>query len=259
MWNSIEEAKNKLKQISDSQTCCASEEDYIRFEQNKKFLFRIAEVENSSLTVLDLYKKNYLLVCYRFNNIIGYSRADENIVYPEKMFELMHPDDILFVLDSSVRSLMYMDSLPAKEKTDYKLITEFRLKNIKGGYSRFVQQLVVLELDKQGNIWLVLKIIDLISETATNEPPQRKLINMKSGKLHVFEEDKLETTSDKILTTRELEILGLISQGLASKEISERLFISVNTVNNHRQNILSKTKSENSAQALNYARKIGIV
>lgn len=77
MWNSIEEAKNKLKQISDSQTCTATQEDYANFEQNKKFLLRIAEVENSSLTVLDLYKKNYLLVCYRFNNIIGYSRTDD--------------------------------------------------------------------------------------------------------------------------------------------------------------------------------------
>lgn len=88
MWNSIEEAKNKLKQISDSQTCSATQEDYANFEQNKKFLFRIAEVENSSLTVLDLYKKNYLLVCYRFNNIIGYSGADENsaqaLIYAKK-------------------------------------------------------------------------------------------------------------------------------------------------------------------------------
>lgn len=89
MWNSIEEAKNKLKQISDSQTCSATQEDYANFEQNKKFLFRIAEVENSSLTVLDLYKKNYLLDCYRFNNIIGYSGADENsaqaLIYAKKI------------------------------------------------------------------------------------------------------------------------------------------------------------------------------
>jgi len=43
------------------------------------------------------------------------------------------------------------------------------------------------------------------------------------------------------LSCRELEIVRLIEAGLSSKEIAEKLFISVHTVNTHRGNILKKT------------------
>jgi DNA-binding CsgD family transcriptional regulator len=85
-----------------------------------------------------------------------------------------------------------------------------------------------------------------------------RMINIKSGKLHLFNNDD-SINSGTLLTKREAEILGLIAQGLDSRDISERLFISVNTVNNHRQNILSKTRSENTTQALLYAKRIGII
>lgn len=42
------------------------------------------------------------------------------------------------------------------------------------------------------------------------------------------------------LTTRELEILPLFAEGLQSHEIAERLCISKNTVDRHRQNIMAK-------------------
>lgn len=42
------------------------------------------------------------------------------------------------------------------------------------------------------------------------------------------------------LTTRELEILPLFAEGLQSYEIADRLCISKNTVDRHRQNIMAK-------------------
>ncbi|HEU4978660.1 MAG TPA: response regulator transcription factor, partial [Solirubrobacteraceae bacterium] len=43
-----------------------------------------------------------------------------------------------------------------------------------------------------------------------------------------------------VLTPRELEVLKLIAEAQTSKQISEALFISVKTVERHRQNILDK-------------------
>jgi DNA-binding CsgD family transcriptional regulator len=125
-------------------------------------------------------------------------------------------------------------------------------------YMRFIQQMVVLELDKNGEIWLLLKLFDLVSENASEEPPQRKLVNLRTWKLHLFNDD-FEIPTSKVLTNREVQVLGLISQGLDSKNISDRLFISLNTVNNHRQNILNKTRSGNTSQALVFAKRIGII
>jgi DNA-binding NarL/FixJ family response regulator len=45
----------------------------------------------------------------------------------------------------------------------------------------------------------------------------------------------------KMLSQREAEVLRLVLQGKSSQEIAGLLFISVNTVNTHRRNILKKT------------------
>jgi DNA-binding CsgD family transcriptional regulator len=54
------------------------------------------------------------------------------------------------------------------------------------------------------------------------------------------------------LTIREIEILGLIMQGFTNNEISEKLFISYETVKSHRKNILEKTGAKNTASLISY-------
>jgi len=55
------------------------------------------------------------------------------------------------------------------------------------------------------------------------------------------------------LTRREMEILRLICDGLSSKDISEKLFISINTVETHRKRILLKLNVKNSVGVVKYA------
>ena len=54
------------------------------------------------------------------------------------------------------------------------------------------------------------------------------------------------------LTTRELELLPLIAEGLQSHEIAERVCISKNTVDRHRQNILAKLGKRSAAELAAY-------
>lgn len=55
------------------------------------------------------------------------------------------------------------------------------------------------------------------------------------------------------LTSRELEVLDLLSRGLSSKAIAEKLFISSNTVEYHRKQLLRKTESRNVAELIGNA------
>lgn len=50
------------------------------------------------------------------------------------------------------------------------------------------------------------------------------------------------------LSTREIEIIKALSEGLTNKEISEKLFISDRTVNTHRTNIMFKMQVKNSVE-----------
>lgn len=58
------------------------------------------------------------------------------------------------------------------------------------------------------------------------------------------------------LTQRELEIIELISKGLSNREISENLYISINTVRTHIDNIFSKLNVSSRMAILN---KMGII
>ena len=60
------------------------------------------------------------------------------------------------------------------------------------------------------------------------------------------------------LTQREIEILFNICKGLSNNEIAEKLFISKRTVDKHRENLLLKTKSKNTANLVVFAIKSGI-
>lgn len=60
------------------------------------------------------------------------------------------------------------------------------------------------------------------------------------------------------LTSRELEVLQLIIKEYTSTEIADALCISKKTVDNHRQNLLSKTQSKSTIGLVKFALKAGI-
>jgi DNA-binding CsgD family transcriptional regulator len=61
------------------------------------------------------------------------------------------------------------------------------------------------------------------------------------------------------LSRRELEVLQLIAAGLSNGQIADRLFTSKRTVETHRQNIIAKTQSKNTASLIGYAVRQGMV
>lgn len=62
-----------------------------------------------------------------------------------------------------------------------------------------------------------------------------------------------------ILSSREIEIITLISLEYSGKEISEQLFISMNTVETHRKNILKKLQIKNTIGLVKYALKNNLI
>lgn len=76
----------------------------------------------------------------------------------------------------------------------------------------------------------------------------------------MLEDPKIHGNCDPIkLSTREVEILKLIAEGLSTKEITNKLFLSIHTVNTHRKNIIRKIGVKSPAELVKFAIKNGLV
>ena len=62
-----------------------------------------------------------------------------------------------------------------------------------------------------------------------------------------------EEKPESNLTKRELEVLSLIAQGYTTTQMADKLFTSKRTIESHRQHLLEKTNSKNTASLIAYA------
>ncbi len=61
------------------------------------------------------------------------------------------------------------------------------------------------------------------------------------------------------LTPRELEILGLIAEGLSTREIAEKAFVSESTVKTHASRLFDKLGAKRRTQAVQIGKSAGLI
>lgn len=66
---------------------------------------------------------------------------------------------------------------------------------------------------------------------------------------------EFEASLHETLTNREFQIMCMIAEGRTVTEISDKLFLSKNTISNHRSHILQKLKLKNNSELTHYALK----
>ena len=170
----------------------------------------------------------------------------EDIEAPQELNieKLVHPDDLEVVRRIDKKVWEFLDTLPEEEKLAYKYIYEMRVLD-RGKYVRMIYQMRILAF-KDDN-FLGMGMIDLAPEQSANTSVRFQIKNCLTDEIVPF---TIETTTNTLLTPREREILALAKEGMFSKEISEKLNISVHTVNRHRQNILEKLQVDNIIEAI---------
>ncbi|MGL5684055.1 MAG: response regulator transcription factor [Marinifilaceae bacterium] len=220
-----------------------SEVDLSKIKQHIDNVALFADATNCALAIYDNYSFQPI---YMSNEYKHFFHDD---------IDTTHPDDAELVIRSSVIALQYFS-----EHNDnimhHRLIRKYRARII-DKYCVVIEQLRPLELDKYGRAWLSLSMIDIAPEQSPNSTFEFKILNHLTGE--IIELPSKNNILPKMLTNREVEILSLIAQGFLSKEISEKLSISVHTVSKHRQRILSKLNADTSIEAIKYASLLNIL
>jgi DNA-binding CsgD family transcriptional regulator len=99
-------------------------------------------------------------------------------------------------------------------------------------------------------IWLGLKL------TKKQEVVVVKEVPVPITQPFTLNEERLK---DLGITRRELEILGLIAQGLSNREIADKLFVSENTVKTHSSRLFDKLSARRRTQAVQIGKEMGLI
>ena len=241
--------------------------DYSILERHKPNLQRLTDFGNSTISIFDAYKKEHAFYSSNLGINLGYGSQEVESSGAHFLDTKIHPEDFVLLMQNafSVFKLFFSFSIDEKlnqtienNYINQELVSEYRILNAVGKYVRIIEQQQVLELDNSGNLWLALSILDVSpNQKNMNEGLKSELLNFRTGSIIPFLEPK-EAISIT-LTKRETEVLKLVKDGLLSKEISDKLAISLHTVNTHRQRVLEKLSVNNSMEAVMLASKLRLI
>ncbi len=105
-----------------------------------------------------------------------------------------------------------------------------------------------------------LKLDSLLDDLLPSHPQQaavQRILSAIAG--HEPAAGNVSHVGSEILSRREIEILRLVAVGASNREAADRLFISEATVKKHLSNISAKLDSANRTQAVDRARKLGLI
>lgn len=181
----------------------------------------------------------------------------------------IHPEDIARLYDKALQIISSNAVAAQQGRHTVPLILNYRIRRADGKWIE-VKETKIFRYQEDGSRDLVLgKVVD-ITEQATGDRHEAQKFLANSGDDYpmldalnkyrkITEKSPLlpsaEATTDipegmGEITKREKEILYLIGAGLSTKQIASRLFISINTVQTHRANLLRKLQVKNSMELI---------
>ncbi len=223
--------------------------DYKLWEKKRKTIQAFSQMSQSCIFIVDVFKQRYDFASGNFSHIFGYNPTDIKTINKQDdlLEERIHPDDRLQMLEYQIEHGLFIYSLPPEERNDYQQIFQVRMLNANQQYINVISRQQVIEKDSNGKAWMIMGIIDISPDQLLSGKIKRTVLNRKTGEILTSS----PIPAEKRLTKREKEILLFIRQGLLSKEIADRLHLSIYTVNNHRKNILEKLNADNAMEAIN--------
>jgi DNA-binding CsgD family transcriptional regulator len=108
----------------------------------------------------------------------------------------------------------------------------------------------VLEFNKNGDMEIIMIATTNLQGLLKNDTDFWVELHVNNNQKFHLHSDNNKFVSKGILSERELEILHLIDKGHDTKEISEQLDISPNTVDRHRKNMLENTNFKSLANLI---------
>lgn len=173
---------------------------------------------------------------------------------------IIHPDDNERIQDANRDLFAFYYSLPEEERHHYKYYVDGRYRKKDGNYIWIILDINYVAFDEKNRPVLAVLFTTNISHMKKDELINLNIIRCNND-LKTYPELVKTYPLNNIptLTKREKELLKLIGEGFSTKQIANKLNLSLYTVSTHRQNMLQKTHTSNMSELLNKAGNWGLI
>jgi hypothetical protein len=199
-------------------------------------LEKLTVENNQYFQVFDVGQMKFLFTSKNIFHMLGVTPEDIN---PGHYTQRIHPDDEERLGQARARVYKMEKEIFKAQKGSALTSYNLRVRNTEGNYCNlFVQDYMFFSPIPYKAVFL----IQVITNIDWYKMKKDRFHHYAGNDLSLFrfpDQKLMETGPD--LSFREFEIIRLIEAGLGSKEIADKLFLSIHTVNTHRSNILEKS------------------
>lgn len=194
-------------------------------------------------------------------HVLGYSH--EEPMTHGSMFFLTHlsPEHQKVPIIQSQWLLGCLEQIPLEEKVNMRMVNcGMQFYHPQKKYIRLLLQHQFYDVDENRNPLRALVTITDVSHLLKNDSVWFRLqYGSDEKKVKTYDYQTHTALNEGMISKREKDVLNLIAQGKDATTISKELFISINTVNNHRQNMLNRLNVKDTTALIQICHFCGII
>jgi DNA-binding CsgD family transcriptional regulator len=196
-------------------------------------------------------------ILYTSSQCIDVLGIEPNDLSPISFLNRLHPNEI--ERDHLGRTMLIKlgQDLFLKEKGQILLSSNYRMINAQGGYSNFLMQFYIFYSEVPYKSVFALKVQTNIDWCKRFKHGFHYYLGEDLTNFRYPDHELLKIGN--VLTNREIDIVRLLERGLSSEQIGKKLFLSTNTVNTHRRNILNKSGKANMQELIHELKEAGLL
>ncbi|MGL4630669.1 MAG: response regulator transcription factor [Leadbetterella sp.] len=217
-----------------------------KYLEMSKMLGQFAEINRQFISIFNIKSQKVLFLSNNYLEVLGYTCTEEDykkysVVYWMRDMPL---NQSWFFMQMSLFFKSTVQPL-LKKAGDIKSLKwymhNFKLTPPKSGLHNISLTCSGLEFLSNGSMIVMMLIIKDVKGLVKEKTPWWAEFDINDGTKYYYHEKDKKFAKGSILSDREKEILNHIKNGLDTKEIAEKLFLSPHTVEKHRKNMLEFT------------------
>ena len=207
--------------------------------------------------LLDYSTGKYLFVSENSQIQVSPKKIKEGGI--EFLTESYHPQDLeIFSKQIFKDRQIFLKDIPIAERRNILFSYNYRFRNSKGEYINIFSQNINIQTNEKGFPILSMGVV-ISTNSFEHSDPIIHLIERtdeRNANREILQKKSYYLREEyQIFSKREIEILLHIADGLTSKQIAVKLYISEHTVINHKRNMHHKSNTQNTAALIGFAFK----